>query len=531
MSSKTSSEKTVVIVGAGPAGLTAALELLRQTRIRVIVLEASGEIGGISRTFNHHGNRIDIGGHRFFSKSDWVMDWWRDILPVAGGEAGDAPVEIAYQNKHRMVTPGGASGDDDQVMLVRNRLSRIYYDKKFFSYPVKADVATALKLGPMRLGRIIGSYAQASLFPRTPEESLEDFLINRFGKELYNTFFKDYTEKVWGVPCSTISAAWGAQRIKGLNVSRALVNALSAPMRRFGLAGGPTNTSLIERFLYPKYGPGQMWETVADKVRALGGEIRFHQKVVASEMRDLTMRSVTTQDVTTGERTHIPADHVISTMPVSELIGGMDGIVPSNVRNVASGLEYRDFITVGVLLKKLNPTPGSDPASPINLVPDNWIYVQDGNVQVGRLQFFNNWSPWMVADPGTAWVGMEYFCREGDGLWSLDDSAMSSLATAELARLGLADAADLLDTVVLRVPKAYPGYFGSYGDFDQVQGFADAIPNLFLIGRNGMHRYNNQDHSMLTARCAAEAIVTGMKDKAPLWAINIDDDYHEEKAA
>ncbi len=274
-----------------------------------------------------------------------------------------------------------------------------------------------------------------------------------------------------------------------------------------------------------------MWETVADKVRALGGEIRFHQKVVGSEMRDLRMQSVTTQDLKTGKRTWMPADYVISTMPVADLIGGMDGIVPSNVRTVASGLEYRDFITVGVLLKKLKPTPGSNPASAINLVPDNWIYVQDGNVQVGRLQFFNNWSPWMVADPNTAWVGMEYFCREGDGLWTMPDSAMSALAMEELARLGLADAADLLDTIVLRVPKAYPGYFGSYGEFGQVQGFVDAIPNLFLIGRNGMHRYNNQDHSMLTARYAAEAIVTGMQDKAPLWAINIDDDYHEEKAA
>ena len=523
------SEKTVVIIGAGPAGLTAALELLRRTRIRVIVLEASGEIGGISRTVNHHGNRIDIGGHRFFSKSDWVMDWWRDIMPIA--ETRDAPVDIAYQNRQRTVVADGASEDDDCVMLVRNRLSRIYYDKKFFTYPVKADVATALKLGPVRLGRIIGSYAQASLFPRTPETSLEDFLINRFGTELYNTFFKDYTEKVWGVPCSTISAAWGAQRIKGLNVSRALVNALSAPLRRIGLAGGPVNTSLIERFLYPKYGPGQMWETVAAKVRAMGGEIRFHQKVVGTEMRELRMQSVTAQDMKTGKRTWIPADYVISTMPVTDLIGGMDGIVPSNVRGVASGLEYRDFITVGVLLKKLRPTPGSNPASPINLVPDNWIYVQDGNVQVGRLQFFNNWSPWMVADPNTAWVGMEYFCREGDGLWTMSDSAMSALAMEELAKLGLADAGDLMDTVVLRVPKAYPGYFGSYADFDQVQGFANAISNLFLIGRNGMHRYNNQDHSMLTARYAAEAIVTGMQDKAPLWAVNIDDDYHEEKAA
>jgi protoporphyrinogen oxidase len=526
-------EKTVVIIGAGPAGLTAALELLRRARIRVIVLEASGAFGGISRTVNHRGNRIDIGGHRFFSKSDWVMNWWQDILPIQ--QDGGAPFEIAYQNKRTLVTPPnagmGAAADGDGVMLVRNRLSRIYYEKKFFSYPVKADLQTALKLGPARIGRIVGSYAQASLFPRTPERTLEDFLINRFGRELYLTFFKDYTEKVWGVPCAEISAAWGAQRIKGLNVTRALLNALRAPLRRLGVAGGPTNTSLIERFLYPKYGPGQMWETVAEKVRALGGEIRLHQQVVATDMQDLTMRSVTTQDTQTGKRGWIEADQVISTMPVADLIAGMSGVVPSNVRRVAAGLQYRDFITVGVLLKKLRPTPGSDPQSRINMVPDNWIYVQDGNVQVGRLQFFNNWSPWMVADPGTAWIGMEYFCREGDGLWALPDSAMSALAMGELSKLGLADAGDMLDTIVLRVPKAYPGYFGSYADFDQIQGFVDAIPNLFLVGRNGMHRYNNQDHSMLTARCAAEAVIAGTRDKAPLWAINVDDDYHEEKAA
>jgi protoporphyrinogen oxidase len=252
---------------------------------------------------------------------------------------------------------------------------------------------------------------------------------------------------------------------------------------------------------------------------------------VAAEMQDLSMRSVTMKDVITGKRTRLETDHVISTMPVADLISGMTGVVPSNVLRVAAGLQYRDFITVGVLLRKLRPTPGSDPQSRINMVPDNWIYVQDGNVRVGRLQFFNNWSPWMVADPGTAWIGMEYFCSEGDGLWSLPDAAMSALAMDELSTLGLADSGDMLDTIVLRVPKAYPGYFGSYADFDQIQGFVDAIPNLFLVGRNGMHRYNNQDHSMLTARCAAEAVIAGSRDKAPLWAINIDDDYHEEKAA
>jgi protoporphyrinogen oxidase len=523
------SEKTVVIIGAGPAGLTAALELLRRTRIRVIVLEASSEFGGISRTVEHHGNRIDIGGHRFFSKSDWVMNWWNDIMPVA--DAGAAPVEISYRNRQRMVTPTSGAVDDDCVMLVRNRLSRIYYDRKFFSYPIKANLDTARKLGPVRLARIMATYGHARAFPRHPETSLEDFLINRFGVELYLTFFKDYTEKVWGVPCSTISAEWGAQRIKGLNVSKALANALAAPFRSLGLAGATRNTSLIERFLYPKYGPGQMWETVAATVRKAGGEIRMHQKVVGTEMRGFLMRSVTAEDARTGERTRIEADHVVSTMPVADLVGGMHGVVPDNVRRIAGGLEYRDFITVGVLLDRLRPTPGSDRTSPINMVPDNWIYVQDGDVQVGRLQFFNNWSPWMVADPMSAWIGMEYFCREGDGLWSLDDSAMSALAVEELVKLGLADPGALRDSVVLRVPKAYPGYFGTYSEFGSVQTFVDAIPNLFLVGRNGMHRYNNQDHSMLTARYAAEAIVAGSEDKAPLWAVNIDDDYHEEKAA
>ena len=523
------SERTVVIIGAGPAGLTAALELLRQARMRVIVLEASGEIGGISRTANHNGNRIDIGGHRFFSKSDWVMDWWRDILPIENGR-GD-PFKISYQNQHRMVAGETPAADSDRVMLVRPRLSRIYFDGKFFAYPIKADAGTALKLGPMRMARIAATYGWSRAFPRSPESSLEDFLINRFGGELYRTFFKDYTEKVWGVPCGRISAEWGAQRIKGLNVTRALLNAMRAPLRRLGVGSGPTNTSLIEQFLYPKYGPGQMWETVAEKVRALGGEIRLRQQVTRIDVRGFLARGVTVRDGLSNEESHIRADHVISTMPVRDLIAGMGEGVPESVQRVASGLEYRDFITVGLLLRKLQKTPGADPASRMNMVPDNWIYVQDGGVKVGRLQFFNNWSPWMVADPDTAWVGMEYFCNEGDGLWSLSDSAMSELGIRELSKLKLAHPDDLLDAVVIRVPKAYPGYFGSYSEFDTVRMFLDSIPNLFLVGRNGMHRYNNQDHSMLTASYAVSALLKGSEDKAPLWSVNIDDDYHEEKAA
>lgn len=517
--------KTTVIIGAGPAGLTAALELLRRERQRVIVLEASGDLGGISRTVAFRGNRIDIGGHRFFSKSDWVMDWWQDILPIA---SPDPDLAIAYHHRQRQVAARGADAADPGVMLVRNRLSRIYFEGKFFAYPVKANLDTALKLGLPRVGRMLASYGWARARPRRPEASLEDFLLNRFGRELYETFFKHYTEKVWGVPCAEISAEWGAQRIKGLSVTRALRHALRSPLQSLGLgSGGPPPTSLIERFLYPKYGPGQMWETVAEQVRAAGGEIHLWRQAVALDIRDSRVGTVTAEDVRSGERTTLAADYVISTMPVTDLIPALGGVVPAPVARVAQGLEYRDFITVGLLLRGLRPTPGAIPGSPINLVPDNWIYIQDQGVKVGRLQFFNNWSPYLVTDPATVWVGMEYFCRQGDALWSLPDAALVDFGIDEMETLGLARRADLIDGLVLRVPKAYPGYYGSYGEFGTIRAYTDSIANLFLIGRNGMHRYNNQDHSMLTARLAVEAILGNAVSKEAIWAVNIDDDYHE----
>ncbi len=519
---------TVVVIGAGPGGLTAAYELVGNSRARVIVLEASDDLGGISKTVNYKGNRIDIGGHRFFSKSDWVMDWWQNILPISASD--DTPVEIAYQNKHRMVAPNGAGVDDDNVMLVRSRLSRIFYEGKFYSYPVKADVSTALKLGPGRVAKMMASYMRARTAPIRPESSLEDFMINRFGRELYETFFRDYTEKVWGVPCTEIGQEWGAQRIKGLNVSRAVAHALSAPLRRLSTGHETKNTSLIESFLYPKYGPGQMWETVADKVEATGGEIRMKQRAVGIEVEGSRIRAVVAQDMQTQATTRIDADYVISTMPVRELTSAMGATVPDQVRRISDGLQYRDFVTVGLLLRKLKPTSGSLADSPVNIVPDNWIYVQDRGVTVGRLQIFNNWSPWMVADPNTVWIGMEYFCAEGDDVWSLSEENMKLMAVGELEKLGLADPADLLDGVVLRVPKAYPGYYGTYSEFPVVREYMDSISNLFLVGRNGMHRYNNQDHSMLTARYAAEAILENSADKTTLWDINVDDEYHEEKA-
>lgn len=521
--------KRVLIGGAGPAGLTAALELLRAGQgHEVIVAEATFDIGGISKTISHHGNRIDIGGHRFFSKSDWVMAWWTTILPI--DPAASETFEITYQQKTRTVNKptDAANTDTDRIMLVRNRLSRIYYGGKFFSYPVKANVDTALKLGPWRVAMMLASYARARLFPTKPEVSLEDFLLNRFGRELYETFFKDYTEKVWGVPCHQISAEWGAQRIKGLSISRALLHAFRSliPGRKSNRA---VETSLIESFLYPKYGPGQLWEVVAEEIRRLGGTVQLGRKVVGLDHAGDRVTAVTLEDAATGARESVPVDWFISTMPVQELVNGMSPPAPPPVQAVARGLQYRDFITVGILLKKMRPTAGATRGSRTHIVPDNWIYVQDHGVQVGRLQIFNNWSPFMVADPGTVWVGMEYFCREGDALWGLDDAGLSALAVSELAKIGLADPADCLDSVVLRVPKAYPGYFGSYDQFGVIRGWVDQFANLFLIGRNGMHRYNNQDHSMLTARFAVEALLSGTRDREAIWSVNIDDDYHEEK--
>ncbi|MEW6132032.1 MAG: NAD(P)/FAD-dependent oxidoreductase [Pseudomonadota bacterium] len=522
------SRKTAVIIGAGPAGLTAALEFLRRSDIRPVVLEADDCVGGISRTVNYKGNRIDIGGHRFFSKSDWVMDWWRDILPVEA-KAGEA-LAISYQNKTRTVTGDGSHGD--QVLMVRGRLSRIYYLRRFFDYPLKLTPATLANLGVARVIRVGASYVWARLFPRRPEKSLEDFLINRFGRQLYLTFFKDYTEKVWGVPCQEISAEWGAQRIKGLSIGKAVMHALGRLLRRNdGVEQKRTSTSLIEQFLYPKFGPGQMWEAVAEQVLEKGGELRFRHQVRALNLQDGVIRSVRAHDLASGQDIDFPCDYVISTMPVRDLVRGMGDAVPAEVREVALNLPYRDFITVGLLVEKMRPNPQSRSTGPNHMPPDNWIYIQESDVKVGRLQIFNNWSPGMVANPDQIWMGLEYFCNEGDALWETSDEALRQLARDEMTKMNLIDPADVKDSIVIRMPKAYPAYFGAYAKFDVVREFLDGIRNLFPVGRNGMHRYNNQDHSMLTAKLAVDNIIAGVTDKSNIWAVNIDDEYHEEKQA
>ena len=518
--------RTAVIIGAGPAGLTTAYELLRRTDIRPLVLEKSEYMGGIARTVNYQGNRIDIGGHRFFSKSDRVMRWWLDILPLES--TGTNAFTITYQNSSRSVESAAEQRDPskvDRVMLVRGRKSRILYLRKFFDYPLTLSSRTLRNLGIWRTARIGASYLKSAAFPIREEKNLEQFFTNRFGRELYLTFFKSYTEKVWGVPCDQIGAEWGAQRVKGLSIWKTLLHAARGLVgKRSGDIGQKgVETSLIEQFLYPKFGPGQMWEEVARQVREKGVEIRTGWTVTAVEAEGNRVRGVRAIHRATGEETLIEGDFVFSTAPVQELLAGFSPQPPAAVREVSDGLVYRDFITVGLLVPKLKLGDG--------LIEDNWIYIQEPDVFLGRLQIFNNWSPYLVARPGTVWLGLEYFCNQGDGLWNRSDQDLIALGTHELAKIGVIERDAVLDATVLRMEKTYPAYFGTYDRFHVIREFVDRFENLFLLGRNGMHRYNNQDHSMLTAMMAVDNIAAGVSSKDNLWEVNTEQDYHEETSA
>ena len=518
---------TAIIIGAGPAGLTAAIELQRNSAIKPILVEAGQQAGGLSRTVRYKDNRMDIGGHRFFSKSDRVMRWWLDLMPVenVSGEAG----QLLYRGQRRdvpLATSAPGPRTDDLVMLVRQRRSRIYFLRRFFDYPIRLTPGTLRKMGFVRTFRAGFSYLHAALLPRRPERSLEDFFINRFGRQLYLTFFKEYTEKVWGVPCAQISAEWGAQRIKGLSLKSALAHFISKAIsarKSEDLAQKQTETSLIEKFLYPKLGPGQLWEHAADLVLKGGGEIHFGVQIDRIHVEGNKLISVEGVD-RAGEVVTYRGDYFFSTMPVRDLIRAISGEVPKEVREAGDGLVYRDFITVGLLVTKLAVT--EEDGSPLK---DNWIYIQEPDVKVGRLQIFNNWSPWLVGDEKKVWIGLEYFCNCTGDLWKLSDAEMTQFAVEEVARIGILKPEDVEDSHVVRVPNTYPAYFGSYGRFDVIRGYTDRFKNLFLIGRNGMHKYNNQDHSMLTAMAAVENIVNGITTKENIWAIGAGIGYSEMK--
>lgn len=543
--------RIAVIAGGGPAGLTAAYELLKRSDIQPIVCEATDMIGGIAQTFNYKGNRIDIGGHRFFSKEKRVMDWWFNILPPQGAPAYDTAakqhdidyatdVVMAYLCPEAMPEGFDADGTvvkrsapdpekEDLVMLQRPRLSRIFYKKHFFPYPLGITLLIARRLGLWNTFLIGCSYIKRQLLPIKDETYLDAFYKNRFGDRLYRTFFEAYTEKVWGVPVKDIRADWGAQRVKGLSLRRAVAHAVRDLFSSdFQKSQRERETSLITRFFYPKYGPGHMWETVASQIRSCGGDVRMKTRVSGVHLEAGKVTRVTLEDTVTGVTVEQACDFFFSTMPIKHLVGMTTPHPSPRVVEVAEGLHYRDFLTVGLLLRKLHvEEKGRIPAT---TVPDNWIYVQDTGVRVGRIQVFNNWSPYMVADPAnTTWIGLEYFVNEGGDLWVMPDEELIDLGMREMEAIGFAKRDDLLDACVLRMPKAYPGYVGSYDQLHVVREYVDAIPNMFLIGRNGMHRYNNQDHSMLTAMLAVDNIVAGRTDKTNLWEVNLEMVYHEEK--
>ena len=534
--------KKAIIIGAGPAGLTVAYELLDKTGIKPIIYEKSQEIGGISKTITYKGNKIDIGGHRFFSKSDRVMDWWINILPLQGAPARDdiavgREVPLSQYSQKRNIgsvdTETHTAPDPenlDEVMLNRSRLSRIFFLRKFFDYPVSLNYNTFSNLGIKRTLKIGTSYIKTSFSKIKPEKSLEDFFINRFGVELYLTFFKDYTEKVWGVPCKEITADWGSQRIKGLSITNAVIHAFKEIFTQDkSISQKNVETSLIGQFMYPKYGPGQLWEKVAELITDKGAEIHHGQEVVGIEASGDLITAIKVRDEKTDQLKRIEGDYFFSTMPVKDLINSFGAEVPTDVSHVAQGLMYRDFITVGLLLNELNIKNQTKLKTVNDLVPDNWIYIQERDVKVGRLQIFNNWSPYLVEDDSKVWIGLEYFCNEGDEMWEMSEEDFADFAIKELEKIDIIDRKEVLDSVVIKVQKTYPAYFGTYDQFDTIRDYTDSFKNLFLIGRNGMHRYNNMDHSMLTAMTAVENIMKGVESKENLWEINAEEEYHEEK--
>lgn len=516
--------KKAIIIGAGPAGLTAGFELLKQSKeYEAVILEESADIGGISRTVQHHGNRMDIGGHRFFSKDDAVMQWWDDLLPRQGSPSYD---DLKLDRPVPLKEGGPDPEKEDRVMLTRNRVSRIYYKKKFFDYPVKMNKNTIVNMGFATTMKAGFSYLHSTV-RKLPEDSLENFYINRFGKKLYSMFFEGYTEKLWGRHPREISADWGAQRVKGLSILAILKDIVR---KKKGKADKQTETSLIEEFYYPKFGPGQLWETAAMEFEKMGGRIEKGCKVVRILTEGAEVKGVVFER--NGKEETLEGDLVISSMPLKDLVEGM-AEVPEEIRAIAAGLPYRDFVTVGLLVKKLNLKNETQLKTLSNIVPDCWIYVQDTGVKLGRIQIFNNWSPYLVQNPEeTVWIGLEYFCREGDSYWNMSEEEWVALGTNELVKMGVISSADeVMDFHREQVKKAYPAYFDTYAQIDTLIEWLNRFGNLYCVGRNGQHRYNNMDHSMVTAFETVKNILSGEASKDNIWNVNTEKEYHETKEA
>lgn len=514
-------KKNVVIIGAGPAGLTAGYELLLQKeKYNVIILEADKQVGGISKTISYKGNKMDIGGHRFFSKDEKVNDFWEEILPLQGKPSFDDK----KLGRIKELSPTGPNPEkEDKVMLVRDRVSRIYYLKKFFDYPITMKKETFQNMGFLRTMQSGFSYLKSMIFKKR-EDSLENFYINRFGKKLYSMFFEKYTEKLWGRHPKEISADWGAQRVKGLSIIAVFKDMFANVLKR----NHKKETSLIEKYKYPKYGPGQLWETVAEKIEQNGGKIYLNSEVTKIHIEDNKVCSVEYKNK--GKKITLEGNIFLSSMPIKDFISNISESVPSSIDKLAKGLPYRDFVTVGVLVKKLNLKNETNIQTLNNIIPDCWIYVQEADVKLGRIQIFNNWSPYMVKDSEhTIWLGLEYFCNEGDSFWNMTNEELIKFATDELISMNILSSDDVLDAHVEKVKKAYPAYFDTYKSIDEIINYLNTFENLYCIGRNGQHRYNNMDHSMVTAFEAVYNIQNNILDKSNVWNVNTEKEYHEEK--
>lgn len=516
-------KKTALIIGAGPAGLTAAYKLLQESDIHPIVIEKEDFVGGISRTVNYKGNRIDIGGHRFFTKNKQVQEIWNKLMPTQGEPSIDDKI---LNNKKPLYIGSPDPEKVDNVFLTRTRTSRILYLRKFFDYPISLNLKTILNLGLLNTTKAGIGYIWSIFFKRK-EDSLEDFMINRFGIKLYKMFFRDYTEKVWGKKPSEISASWGIQRIKGLSLSKALISVITKPFRKKDLLQKNIETSLIENFSYPKKGPGQFWEAMVNEIVEKGGQVMLNTSVDKISILNGNINILRCSSH--GNVIELNADYIFSSMPICDLIKSIDTEVPKEIYDIATNLPYRDFMTVGLLVNKLKIKNTTNIKTISDIVPDCWIYIQEPDVKLGRIQIFNNWSPYMVKDfKNTVWIGLEYFCNESDELWQMPDNEFINFAINEVVKIGIIDKEDVLDQIRIRVNKAYPAYFGVYDKFDNVKNYLNSIDNLFCIGRNGQHRYNNMDHSMLTAIEAVNCIITDSK-KEKIWCVNTEEDYHEYK--
>ncbi|MBR4993170.1 MAG: NAD(P)/FAD-dependent oxidoreductase [Lachnospiraceae bacterium] len=518
--------KKALIIGAGPAGLTAAYELLKKSNdIEVTVFEETEQFGGISKTVDYKGNRMDMGGHRFFSKIPEVNAWWDEMLPMQGSKSYD---DIVLNRESHVAKSGPDPEKEDRVMLTRHRVSRILFDDKFYDYPISLKPETFKNFGFLTTMKVGFSYL-ASVFHKRPVTNLENFYINSFGKRLYSMFFEYYTENLWGRHPSEIDASWGAQRTKGLSIFGIIKDFFG---RLFKVKNRKVNTSHIEEFKYPKLGPGQLWDVTASEVEKLGGTIVKNAKVVrvnkVTENGVDRLTSLVYKDMKSGEEVTVEGDYIISSMPVKDLVAGMND-VPADEARIAAGLPYRDYMTLGVLIPKLKLVNKTDIKTMGNIVPDNWVYVQDRRVKLGRFQIYNNWSPYMIKDlENTVWIGLEYFVNEGDEYWNMTEDEFAKLGIDEMIKLGLIDSADeVIDYHMEKVKKAYPAYFDTYDEIDTLVSYLKKIENLYCVGRNGQHRYNNIDHSMVTSFETVKAIVSGNSNKDAIWSVNTEEEYHE----